>query len=114
ANFLVQKTFLFGLLVMTASLLITGLLANSLTGPIQALLDATEKLSRWEFQELIHIRTRDEVAALARSFNSMAASLESQHRQLDHQRRELEIKVRERTAALEQQKEQNAKVQKPF
>ncbi len=111
ASTLLEKSLLFGAIVLTLSMLVSGWLAGSLTAPLHALHAATEKMSRWEFPESLHIRTRDEISALARSFNAMAADLMSQRTQLENQRKELEVKVRERTAALEEEKKNAAQIQ---
>jgi signal transduction histidine kinase len=72
---------------------------------------ATDKLSRWEFGQLIHVKTRDEVASLARAFNAMASDLQNQRKQIEAQHSELERKVQERTQALEQQKKRASEAQ---
>lgn len=111
ARRLIEKSVLFALFIVTAALLLSGRVARGLTDPIERLVDATERLSRWQFGESIHVKSRDEIANLARSFNSMAADLQNQRRQLESAREELELKVKERTAALEQQKKQLAEAQ---
>lgn len=111
AQQLTRKTLLFALIFITAGLLISGWLARTFTQPLELLLGATEKLARWEFGESVHVKTRDEIGKLARAFNSMASDLQTQRAQLDRNRQELEIKVKERTAALEEQKKQLAEAQ---
>jgi signal transduction histidine kinase len=101
---LVQKSVLFALIILTFSLLVTGWLSRSFTGPLSQLLAATEKLSRWEFGSSIYVKTQDEIASLARSFNAMASDLQNQKSQLDAQEAELKLKVKERTQALEEEK----------
>ncbi len=101
---LIEKSALFGLLILTAGLLISGWVAGGFTGPIRRLLEATEKLSRWEFGDSVYVRSNDEIAHLARAFNSMATDLQNQRKQLEANQAELELKVKERTAALEAQK----------
>lgn len=111
ARRLVEKSAIFALIVVTVGLLLSGWLARQLTEPIERLLEATERLSRWEFGESVHVRTRDEIARLARAFNAMAMDLQSQRAQLESARSELEIKVRERTEALEAEKHHLAQAQ---
>lgn len=112
AQRLVQKSLLFALIVITAGILISQLAARSVTGPIEKLLDATERLARGDFGgSMIHVGTRDEVARLARAFNAMASNLLAQHTTLEGSQRELEIKVRERTEALEFEKKRQAEAQ---
>lgn len=106
ARKLVEKSLLFAAIVVTAAALISGWLARSFTLPLNKLLAATERLSRWEFGSNIHVSTKDEIAALARSFNSMASDLQSQRARIEAHQAELELKVKERTHALEGQKKQ--------
>jgi two-component system NtrC family sensor kinase len=101
---LIEKSALFGLLIVTAGLLISGWVASGLTGPIRRLLEATDKLSRWEFGESVYVKSNDELAHLARAFNAMATDLQTQRTQLEANQAELELKVKERTAALEAQR----------
>lgn len=108
---LIEKSVLFSLIVVTLALLVSGWVSRSLTEPLSLLMVATDKLSRWEFGQLIHVNTRDEVANLARAFNAMASDLQNQRKQLDAQQSELERKVQERTQALEQQKRRASEAQ---
>ncbi len=107
----IGKSILFGLFIFTLALFLSRELAKSLTNPLQKLLEATEKISRWEFTESVHVKTNDEISYLARSFNAMAMDLQTQRSELEAQQSELERKVKERTAALEAQKKQLAEVQ---
>jgi len=111
ARKLIQKTALFALAVITASLLLTGMMARTFTKPLLILVAATERLARWQFGQSIHVKTKDEIGDLARAFNSMASDLQAQHAQLEAGRAELELKVKERTATLEAQKKQLAESQ---
>jgi signal transduction histidine kinase len=109
---LVRKSLLFALIVITLGLLVSRWFARGLTEPLERLLEATERLASGDFAgTTIHVRTRDEVARLARAFNAMASNLRAQHDQLEGARRELEIKVRERTEALEAEKKRQAEAQ---
>jgi signal transduction histidine kinase len=112
AQRLMQKSLLFALIVITLGILISQFAARSVTGPIEKLLEATERLARGDFGgSMIHVGTRDEIARLARAFNAMASNLLAQHTQLEGNQRELEIKVRERTEALEFEKKRQAEAQ---
>ncbi|MGZ3708520.1 MAG: HAMP domain-containing protein, partial [Bdellovibrionota bacterium] len=108
---LIEKSALFAIIILTASLLISGLFARGLTEPIQQLVAATERVSRWDFSQSVNVKTRDEIASLARSFNAMSNDLQAQRTQLEQSKNELELKVQERTAALESQKRQIAESQ---
>ena len=90
------KSVLLTLLVGIAVLVALGiglLTARAITKPVGALVGATRALAHGE----LHVRApegaKDEIGALAVSFNAMANELETQHRTLEKQ-------VEERTAAL--------------
>lgn len=105
---LIQKSILFALLIVTIALLISTRMARSVTEPLNELVDATEKMSRWEFAEKLHVNTNDEVGELARAFNVMAQDLKGQREQIDKHQAELEQKVKDRTIDLETQKRRAA------
>jgi signal transduction histidine kinase len=111
ARRLIEKSLIFALLVVTIALFVSGLMARSLSGPLGRLLGATEKISRWDFSETVHVKSNDEIGSLARAFNAMAADLQRQHAELENGRRELEIRVRERTAQLENEKRRSSETQ---
>lgn len=57
--------------------LIIGLgLTRTITRSVANLYEATEKINRGDFRHRIQVRSRDQLAALETSFNSMSASLE--------------------------------------
>jgi adenylate cyclase len=60
----------------TVSLALIVLLSASVTEPIDALHEATERVGRGDFLARVPVVTTDETGALARSFNQMAAGLE--------------------------------------
>lgn len=111
ARKLIEKSVMIALIFVTAALLAATWMAGGLTSPIERLVAATERLSRWEFGQTVHVETRDEIGRLARSFNAMAGDLQSQKAQIDANRAELELKVKERTATLESQKKQLSEAQ---
>lgn len=108
---LLRKSLLFSLLVLTVTLLVSGWVARGFTEPLRKLLSATEKIARWEFGGSIHVKTRDEIGSLARSFNSMSTQLMSQRKELDSYQKELELKVIERTQSLEEEKRKLSEAQ---
>jgi signal transduction histidine kinase len=90
------KSVLLTILVGVAVLVALGiglLTARAITKPVGQLVGATQALANGE----LHVRApegaKDEIGALAVSFNAMANELETQHRTLEKQ-------VEERTAAL--------------
>jgi sigma-B regulation protein RsbU (phosphoserine phosphatase) len=65
----------FGVIEMVALVIGTSL-TRTVTGTVAQLYDATSHINRGDFKHRIPVRSNDQVAALANSFNSMTASLE--------------------------------------
>jgi phosphoserine phosphatase RsbU/P len=68
--------FVFGVIEMIA-LLIGYRLTRSVTGAVAQLYDATTHINRGDFSHRISVKSNDQLAALANSFNSMTASIEN-------------------------------------
>ncbi|MFZ0801521.1 MAG: SpoIIE family protein phosphatase [Terriglobales bacterium] len=74
----------FGLLFMAiffaiiemVALIIGASLTRTVTGTVAQLYDATTHINRGDFKHRIPVKSNDQIAALANSFNSMTASLE--------------------------------------
>lgn len=79
---LINKSILFGLLIVTIALLLSTRVARSLTRPISDLVHATKSVAQGRFAESVAVRSNDEVGALAQAFNTMAGSLETLQRRL--------------------------------
>jgi len=69
------------LAILTVSI-IGRFLANKITGPIQSLSEATEKMARGDLSQRVPVRSRDEIGRLTRQFNEMAAQLQENTRKL--------------------------------
>jgi len=94
---------LYSSILRTAALLLVGLalavlaslaLARKMATPIHALEVGAARLGAGALDQRIHIRTGDELEALADQFNNMAAQLQESYADLDE-------KVKERTHELE-------------
>ncbi|MFZ1946110.1 MAG: ATP-binding protein [bacterium] len=70
--------------------------------PIQRLVQATERIASGDLSHMVEVRGKDELAGLARSFNSMVGELKGYHEEVENYSRTLEEKVRERTIDLEE------------
>ncbi len=79
---LVNKSLLFGLLIVTIALLLSSRVANSLTRPISELVLATESIGQGRFEPSLAVSSRDEVGELSRAFNAMAGDLDRLQGQL--------------------------------
>ena len=89
--------------VMVALLAVASavLLASAITRPLKALARAADRIASGELETQVALRSEDEVAAVAESFNAMARSLALSRAALEEHQRTLEEKVRARTERLE-------------
>ncbi len=95
----VIQTALFGIAIFFALIelvaLIIGLrLTRTITRSVAALYEGTERVNRGDFRHRIEVKTRDQLAALETSFNSMTTSLEALiAEQKEKQRLESELAI---------------------
>jgi sigma-B regulation protein RsbU (phosphoserine phosphatase) len=83
-----------------AALLIGIRLAGTITGAVAQLYDATRHINRGDFGHRIPVRSHDQLAALAKSFNSMTTSLEKLvQEQKEKQRMENELVIAQEVQA---------------
>ncbi len=66
---------------------IARILANRISVPITALLDAASEVRRGNLKHRVTVRADDEMASLVRGFNQMTEELESSAEELDRRRR---------------------------
>ena len=83
--------------VVSISILV-WILANHLIGPITDLTKATTAIAEGQWNKRVRIKNSSEIGVLANSFNKMSDRLQASFGKL-------EVKVKERTAQLEQAKE---------
>ncbi|HSA62524.1 MAG TPA: histidine kinase [Nitrospiraceae bacterium] len=72
--------------------LVTGYGVRHITGPIQKLIQAAEKVTAGDFGHRIEVKTGDEIEALADQFNLMSAELDESYSSLE---RKVEDRTRE-------------------
>ncbi len=77
------------------------LLARASTRPLRVLAKAADTIARGELNTTVAINSRDEVGALAASFNAMVLSLARSHAELEDHSHKLEERVRARTESLQ-------------
>jgi adenylate cyclase len=84
---LVRETSLLLLLVFSGGVLSAILLGTAVTGlitrPVTALVRAAEGIAAGDLDQEVRVRSRDEIGALARSFNAMLAGLRERERMHD-------------------------------
>jgi signal transduction histidine kinase len=64
-----------GIVAGTLALVVVWFLARGMTFPLREMAQATEAMARGDFSRRVSTTSRDEIGALARSFNQMAAEL---------------------------------------
>ncbi|WP_290734861.1 SpoIIE family protein phosphatase [Halobacteriovorax sp. JY17] len=74
-DYLIGKSKVFGLVVLSLSGFIALLFSRSLTSPIEKLYDLTLSISKGEFNKKADIHSRDEIGALGDSINYMSEEI---------------------------------------
>jgi signal transduction histidine kinase len=64
-----------GVAAGTVALVVVWFLARGITSPMREMAEATEAMARGDFSRRVTATSRDEIGALARSFNAMASEL---------------------------------------
>jgi two-component system NtrC family sensor kinase len=72
---LIDRSIIFAGIILLGAFMVSILFSRYLTGPIRKLQAATEVVGRGDFNINIPVKTRDEIGALADSFNQMAGTL---------------------------------------
>ena len=97
--FLLMVAVIFAIIELIA-LWIGTRLTRTVTGAVAQIYDATQRVNRGDFSHRIPVKSKDQVAALANSFNSMTASLEKLiQEQKEKQRMENELAIAQEVQA---------------
>ncbi|MET1077628.1 MAG: histidine kinase [Pseudomonas sp.] len=90
-------------LFTTLIILLVGMfeLQSSVVGPLQELVEATERFRAGELSVRVHHRSEDELGRFALNFNDMAEAIETSHRTLESQVAQKTLKLMQANAALE-------------
>ena len=99
---LIQRSLLFGIIVVTVTFIASILFSKSLTKNIQVLTSGTRRIEKGDLGSKIQIHSRDEVEELANSFNAMMDALSASREKIEQYNRELEGKVELRTKQLQE------------
>lgn len=75
ATTLTRRSVLFGIFIVSIAIITGLLLAKTLTGPIQKLFAATQKIAVGDFSTTVMVQTHDEIGVLADSFNTMTRQI---------------------------------------
>lgn len=76
AKRLMEKTILLAVLVVLVSIILSILFSRRLTAALHKLHQATQKISRGEFDIQVEVGSRDEIGALSSAFNQMATEIQ--------------------------------------
>jgi|GEM_PF-2848782 signal transduction histidine kinase len=82
------------------ALAISWILSRRLTGSLKQLVSATELVAAGDYSRSVSMHSKDEIGALAASFNRMLAELSRSRAEVESYRRELERKFDERSKEL--------------
>ena len=89
------------LVVVLAGISLTIFLVNIFLKPVKRLVQATERIANGDLTHTVEVSAKDEIGALASSFNQMTVSLKESREKIEEYNRNLEFMVKERTAELE-------------
>ncbi len=110
-----QQRWAYGILtlgVIVVGVLATVLLVRIVVRPIRQLVDATRRIASGTLEEVVEVRSGDELGELADSFNQMTAELRKSRRGLENYSADLERQVRLRTKELEEAQNQLVQAEK--
>lgn len=97
------RSVLFSFIVATLALMTAALFSDSLTKPLQRLVESMNRVKKGDLSQQINIKSRDEIEMLGSSFNKMIRELKASRFELIAINKDLENKVKERTSQLEEQ-----------
>ncbi len=73
------------LIALAISTLVASMLARSITRPVQALMEAAQRISQGDYDKPVRITSRDEMATLAEAFNEMQQGISARQAQIVYQ-----------------------------
>jgi signal transduction histidine kinase/CheY-like chemotaxis protein len=102
-----QDMYWFTLTIMAVTLIVvligaglTLMVTRQITSPLLAVVAATRRVAKGNFEQIVKVTTTDEIAVLAGNFNTMAANLKLYQQEANEHRALLEQKVAMRTTEL--------------
>lgn len=89
-------------IMLVGALLLVYLTTRSVITPVQALTAATQRIASGDLETPVGMNGEDEIGKLAQSFDAMRVRLKKSIADIQMWNRDLDTRVRERTAAVEQ------------
>ena len=89
--------------IFAVGMLFAIAISGAITRPLRAIAETTKRIAGGNLSERAHVEGRDEVAQLARSFNTMIGRLEKAQDELASWNKSLEERVEERTRELREE-----------
>jgi len=93
-------------IVVLAAIMLTITMVRIILRPIDNLVNVTERIAAGDLGHQVPVKSSDELARLARSFNKMTDSLRQYRDEVEMYNRTLEQKIAERTTELEEAQKQ--------
>ena len=95
-----NQLLLFGAVVLLAGLVLAWITTRAVVRPVNALIDATQRIAAGDLDHPLNPTAEDEVGRLARSFDEMRLELKQSRAEIAGWNRELEARVQQRTREL--------------
>jgi signal transduction histidine kinase len=99
AHAFLRRMLLVAIMFLVFATGLVALVSLRITSPLHTLTSASEAIASGEYSRRVPVNRRDEIGRLSAAFNTMTERVDRAHR-------ELEARVRERTAGLEQAREE--------
>lgn len=84
---MMETIYLILFLGLLISLVVTHQSVKKISRPIVVMAKAADSIARGDYSQRPRVKTRDEIALLARSFSQMAEAIDASHRELELQKR---------------------------
>jgi two-component system NtrC family sensor kinase len=101
-----------GFTIVLLVMILAGVVRRGVVRPVRELVEGTRRVAQGDLTHRIPVRTRDEVGALAASFNRMTEALGKTQTELDVLVATLEQRVEERTRELQEAQSQLIQTEK--
>ncbi len=95
-----NQLLLFGMVVLLAGLVLAWVTTRAVVRPVNALIDATQRIAAGDLDQPLDLAAEDEVGKLSRSFDDMRLELKQSRAEIALWNRELEQRVGQRTREL--------------